>query len=223
MTSTLSPPRPPDLDRSTTDRPDLQPWRKRPLWNRFTPWQLVVMALAAIAPLTISGAIAARLAGALSTEAMIELALAAGENPGMITFGAMFLATPVQWLTGRTQVRVRKYFGIVFYLLALSNGAMFAIESGVDQALSEPLLVAGSAALAAAFPLFITSSRWSQRALGMPRWRLLHKLTYAVAFALVAHVVLIGDIGLGFVLIMSGFIARVPSIRLRLQRRGSSR
>ncbi len=181
------------------------------------------MALAAIPPLVIVGALVARMAGAITTEEMVEVALGAGENPGMITFGAMFLASPVQWLTGRTQVRVRKYLGIVFFLLGFSNGAMFAVESGVGGALSAPFLVAGTLALVAAVPLFLTSSRRSQRLLGMARWRLLHKLTYVVAVALVIHVLLTGDLGPGAVLIMIGFIARIPSMRRRLEGRGRSR
>lgn len=199
------------------------PWRRRPLWNRFTPLQLLVLTLAAIAPMIISGAIGAALLGVISTEAMIELALAAGENPGMITFGAMFLASPVQWLTGRSQVRVRKYLGIMFFVLALSNGAMFALETGLMAALSAPFLVAGTLAFALAVPLFGTSSRSSQRAMGMKRWRLLHKLTYGVAFALLAHVILIGDIGPGAVLITLGFIARIPVVRRWLSTRKAIR
>ena len=36
-----------------------------------------------------------------------------------------------QWLTDRSQVRVRKYLGIVFFMLALTtaNGVMFAIST----------------------------------------------------------------------------------------------
>jgi len=199
------------------------PWRRRPLWNRFTPLQLIVLTLATIAPMIITGAIGASLLGAISTEAMIELALAAGENPGMVTFGAMFLASPVQWLTGRSQVRVRKYLGIMFFVLALSNGAMFALETGLMAALSAPFLVAGTLAFALAVPLFGTSSRSSQRAMGMKRWRLLHKLTYGVAFALLAHVILIGDIGPGAVLITLGFIARIPVVRRWLSTRKAIR
>jgi DMSO/TMAO reductase YedYZ heme-binding membrane subunit len=154
---------------------------------------------------------------------MIQLALAAGENPGMITFGAMFAASPVQWLTGRSQVRVRKYLGIMFFLLALSNAAMFVIETGVIAALSSPFLIAGTIAFALATPLFLTSSRRSQRALGMKRWRTLHKLTYVIAAALLVHVILIGDIGPGAVLITLGFIGRIPAVRRWLTSRSDKR
>lgn len=188
------------------------------MWNRFTAAQLAVMGLAGIAPLYILAVLAAAVAGVIPETTMIEHALAAGENPGVITFGAMFLASPVQWITGRSQVRVRKYLGIVFYLLALSNGAMFMLEEGLGAMLSEPFLVAGTAALAVATPLFLTSSRWSQRAMGMRRWRHLHKLTYVVAAAVVAHVAMIGDLGLGSALILLGAIARVPFVRRRLTR-----
>lgn len=210
------------LDRSRPTHPSQRPgsnqapWRKRPLWNRFTPLQLFVLALATIAPLVIVGAIGAAVLGAISTELMMSLALAAGENPGMITFGAMFLASPVQWFTGRSQVRVRKYLGIVFFILALSNGAMFVLESGISAALSTPLLIAGTVAVALATPLFLTSSRWSQRSLGMKNWRRLHQLTYPLAIGLLAHVILVGDIGPGAAMITLGLIARIPALRRRI-------
>ena len=199
------------------------PARRRFVWNRFTALQLVVMALATVAPVVIAGSVFAVLAGLIPLATMVNVALAAGENPGMITFGAMFLASPVQWWTGQSQVRVRKYLGIIFFLLALSNGVMFAIETGVGAMLGAPLLVAGSLALALATPLFVTSGHWAQRRMGMRRWRLLHKATYLVAAALMAHVVLIGDIGLGFVLIALGFVARVPAAKRRIQRRAEDR
>jgi DMSO/TMAO reductase YedYZ heme-binding membrane subunit len=182
---------------------------------------LAVLGLATVAPVVIVAAIAGAIVGVISTEEMIDLALAAGENPGMITFGAMFLASPVQWLTGRSQIRVRKYLGIVFYLLALSNGAMFVIEEQVGAMLSEPLLVAGTAALALAAPLFVTSNRFSQRLIGMRNWRLLHRLTYVVAVALLGHVILVGDLGLGSALIALGFIARIPPVRRLLESRSN--
>lgn len=191
----------------------------RRVWNRFSLSQIIVMALASIAPAVILGAIALRLVGIMETEQMLEVALAAGENPGMLTFGAMFLASPIQWLTGRSQIRVRKFLGISFYALALSNGVMFVVERGVSLALSEPLLIAGSVAFALATPLFLTSSRSSQRLLGMARWRLLHRLTYVIAAALLAHVILIGDIGPGSVMIAIGFMARIPAARRWLENR----
>lgn len=218
-------------DTSQTRNPDrlaatsmtFRSWLKRPLWNRFTPLQLIVMALAAIAPIVIAGATAAALLGAISVEAMTDLVLAAGENPGMVTFGAMFLASPIQWLTGRSQVRVRKYLGIVFFLLALSNAAMFVLETGIGAVLAAPFLIAGTIALAVAVPLFLTSSRWAQRTMGMKRWRLLHKLTYVVAAGLLGHVILIGDIGPGAVMIALGFISRIPAIRRWITDLGAKR
>lgn len=157
---------------------------------------------------------------------MIELALGAGENPGTFTFAAMFLASPIQWLTGRSQVRIRKLLGIVFYGLAVNNFVMFLVERRIDSTgvMAEiggsPMLIAGLTALLLATPLFLTSSRWSQRFLGMRRWRLLHRLTYVVAVALVVHVLLIPDIGPDTVLLALGFTARVPAVRRRLQAKG---
>lgn len=197
------------------------PPRRKTLWNRFTPLQLVVLTLASIAPTVILAVLGLGAAGLLNADEVREVALGAGENPGMITFGAMFLATPIQWWTGRSQVRVRKFLGIVFFLLALSNGAMFVWESGFDRAFSRPLLVAGSLAVLIATPLFLTSSRMSQRMLGMRRWRLLHKLTYVVAVLLLVHVVLVGDVGLGALLITLGLAARTGPCREWIQGRGS--
>ena len=217
MTAILDRPQP--THRPEPTKPKQASWFKRPIWNRFTPLQLTVLTLATIAPLITIGAISAALLGAISIEAMMSLALAAGENPGMITFGAMLLASPVQWFTGRSQIRVRKYLGIVFFLLALSNGAMFVLESGLAATLGAPFLIAGTIAVALATPLFLTSSRWSQRSIGMKNWRRLHKLTYLVAVGLLTHVILIGDIGPGAIMISLGLIARVPAIRRRLAER----
>ncbi len=218
---------------ATLDRPTTEPapsrrgflravrtWLRQPRWRRFTAAQLAVLGAATVAPVMIVGLLVAGTTGLMSIEAMIELALAAGEEPGMFVFAAMFLASPVQWLTGRTQVRVRKYLGIVFFLLALSNGAMFVIETGVGAAFSAPFLVAGSLALLLSVPLFLTSSRWSQRALGLRRWRLLHKATYVIAVALLVHVVLIDGPGIAGIVILAGFLARVSPVRRWLERLG---
>ncbi len=227
MTSTLerptqSPPAQPTPTQSPRSTPQAS-WLKTPLWNRFTPLQCLTLAIAAIAPVLVAGNLLAGFMGLISTEAMIENVLAAGEEPGMFTFAAMLLASPVQWLTGRTQVRVRKALGIVFFLLGLANGAMFVLESSIANALSEPFLIAGTLALAIAAPLFVTSSRWSQRAMGMKRWRLLHKATYLVAAALVAHVALIGEIGVSGVMIALALALRVPPIRRAMERVGQGR
>lgn len=198
-------------------------WFKRPLWNRFTPLQLVVLTLATIAPLVIVGALGAGAIGIIPVDAMAELALAAGENPGMITFGAMFLASPMQWLTGRSQIRVRKYLGIVFFLLALSNAALFVLETGLLATVGAPFLIAGTIAVVLSAPLFLTSSRWAQRKMGMKNWRLLHKLTYLVAIGLLGHVILIGDIGPGAIMIALGLVARLPAVRRWISDRAQRR
>ena len=230
MTAVLSPPLP-DASASpkagpppptTSRRTRVRAWLRRPRWNRFTPLQLIVLTLATIAPLLVLGSIGAALLGFISVEAMIGFALIAAEDPGMITFGALLLASPVQWLTGRSQIRVRKYLGIVFFLLAITNGAMFVFEAGLAAAFGAPFLIAGTVALALALPLFLTSSRWSQRTMGMRRWRLLHRLTYVIAVALMAHALLMGEIGPGFVLITSALIARIPAVKRRLTRSSRS-
>ncbi|MEM7337741.1 MAG: ferric reductase-like transmembrane domain-containing protein [Actinomycetota bacterium] len=191
----------------------------RPVWRRFTPLQLLVIGAASWPPLVAVSATIAGALGAIDVDTMIDIALAAGENPGNIIFGAMFLASPVQWITGRSQVRVRRYLGLMFFVLGLLNGLMFVIETGIGAAFSQPFLIAGSIALLASVPLALTSPTWMQRAMGMRRWQLLHKLTYLVAAALMLHVLFIGEVGVGFFMIAAGFIARIPAVRRRLTRR----
>ena len=224
---------------TSTNRPETIPAAtsssSRALLRRRSSWlQLAVGGLALVAPAVIAVAALARLTGQITTDEMVELALGAGENPGTFTFAAMFLASPIQWLTGRSQVRIRKFLAVVFYGLAVNNVVMFIIERGQEADLQEqggllseiarsPFLLAGSVALLLATPLFLTSSRWSQRTLGMRKWRLLHRLTYVVAVALALHVLLIPDIGPDTILLAMGFIARIPAVRVRLVARGKKR
>lgn len=226
MTSTYAP--------GPTEASDPYPTPRAPSRRRSSWLQLAVGGLALVAPAVIVVAVLARLTGQITTGEMVELALGAGENPGTFTFAAMFLASPIQWLTGRSQVRIRKFLGIVFYGLAVNNFVMFIIERGQETVPQEqdgllaeiarsPFLLAGSVALLLATPLFLTSTRWSQRTLGMRRWRLLHRLTYVVAIALVLHVLLIPDIGPDTALLAMGFTARIPAVRRRLAARGQRR
>ena len=201
-----------------------------PALRKLSSWQRAVAGLALIAPVVIVSTVVARLIGLTTTEQMVEVALGAGENPGVLTFAAMFLASPIQWLTGRSQIRIRKFLGIVFFGLAVNNFTMFLIERRLEgdeglvaEIAGSPFLLAGIVALLLATPLFLTSTRWSQRTLGMRRWRMLHRLTYVIAVALLLHVLLIPDIGPDTVLLLLGFIARIPANRRRLEARGQRR
>ena len=211
-------------DRNHTDAALASTRRRRkswntPRWHRLSTLQLAVVALATVAPAVIFGALLLGAAGVLSADTVHDVALAAGEDPGMLTFGAMFLASPMQWWTGRSQLRVRKYLGIVFFALAVSNGAMFLWHDGASDLVREPMLIAGTVAVAFATPLFLTSSRASQRLMGMRRWRLLHKLTYVVAVALLVHVLLVPEPGPGMLMILAGFVARIPAVRRQIENR----
>jgi len=186
-------------------------------WRGLSAGQLVVVLVASVFPITIVVMVMGYPLGVFTSQQMHDVSLGAGEDPGMLVFGAMFLCSPVQWWTGRSQVQGRKILGIIFFVLALSNGAMFVFDSGWG-IFDEPLLAAGSIAVLLALPLFLTSNRRSQRGLGMRRWRSLHKLTYVVAVALVAHAVLIEEVVIGLLPILVGFVARVPQVRRWLLR-----
>lgn len=174
--------------------------------------------LAGIAMTTIAGAF-----GLISIAQMIDVALALGEEPGMFVFAAMLWCTPIQWLTKRTQVQVRKMLGILFAGYAAANFAMFVIEEGLIASLSSPFLVAGTFAMALSMPLLITSGRWAQRKMGMSNWRKLHKLTYVIAFALVLHVALVGEMGLSGALVLGALITRIPPIASTIGHLGRKR
>ncbi len=218
---TLTPSRPGPPPAMDEPDPGGAALRRRTRWRGFSGLQLAVLAGPTALVVGVAGAIAARTVGLIDTETMIAVALALGEDGGTLTFAAMLLASPVQWITGRSQVRVRKWLGILFFALAVSNGAMFVVESGFLAAFGAPFLVAGTIALLLSVPLFATSTRWSQRALGRRRWKALHRLTYVVAVALVAHLVLAGEPDIGATLIVVALALRLPPIRRRLLAVGS--
>lgn len=161
--------------------------------------------------------------GAISTNQMIDVSLALGEEPGMFVFAAMLWCTPVQWLVKRTQVPVRKMLGILFGGYAIANFAMFVIDEGLLASMSRPFLIAGTLAMLLSIPLLVTSGRWAQRTMGMKRWRKLHQLTYVVAFFLVLHVALIGEIGLSGVLILAALFTRIPPVANAIRALGGLR
>lgn len=184
---------------------------------------IVQRSIVALAALPLVGIVAITTAGAagwISTEMMVEISLALGEEPGMVVFAAMLWCSPIQWVVNRTQVPLRKMLGILFSGYAVSNFAMFVIERGLADSLSAPFLVAGTAAMLAAIPLLLTSGRWAQRRMGMQRWRSLHKLTYLVALALLLHVALIGEFMLSATIIAAALVARIKPIENALRRFG---
>ena len=210
--TTLLAPRPHD--------PSAPPRRVR---RSLSTTQRLVVAAATLPLLGIAGSVVAAIAGMVSTEQMVEVALALGEEPGMAVFAAMLWCSPVQWLVKRTQVPVRKILGMLFSGYAVSNFAMFVVEESLAASLSAPFLIAGTVAMVAAIPLLLTSGSWAQRTMGMRNWRTLHKLTYAVAVALVLHLVLIGEFSFPGLLIAIALVLRVPPIAAAVQRYGQRR
>lgn len=173
---------------------------------------LGVLALATLPLVGIVLTVVASALGIITIETMLDISLALGEEPGMLVFAAMLWCSPFQWFVKRTQVPLRKMLGITFGGYAISNFAMFVVERGLAATLSAPFLIAGTGALALSIPLLLTSGRWAQRKMGMRNWRILHKLTYLIAVALVLHVALVGETTVSAVLIAAALIARIPTI-----------
>lgn len=195
----------------------------RPQGRSLTPIQRLVVAAAALPLLGIAAIAAAGALGLIRTGVMVDLSLALGEDPGMVVFAAMLCCSPVQWYLKQTQVSVRKWLGILFSGYAAANFVMFVVDRGVAASVSAPFLVAGVVAAAATVPLLLTSGRWAQRAMGIRNWRMLHKLTYLIAVALVAHVALIGEIGLTGALVAIALATRLPGCAEVIRRAGERR
>lgn len=174
--------------------------------------QRIVVGLAALPLLGIGVASAAGALGLISSDLMVEISLALGEEPGMAVFAAVLWCSPIQWIVKRTQVPVRKMLGIMFSGYAVSNFAMFVVEEDLAASVSEPFLIAGSVAMVATIPLVLTSGRWAQRTMGIRNWRTLHKLTYLIAFALVLHLALVGEFSFFALAILAALAARIPTI-----------
>ncbi|MFO6419950.1 sulfite oxidase heme-binding subunit YedZ [Hylemonella sp. W303a] len=95
--------------------------------------------------------------------------------------------------------RLRRMLGLYVFFYALLHFlcyAVFDMGLGLDEEAwgailrdipKRPFILVGFAALLLLLPLALTSFNRAIRALGAPRWRMLHRLVYAVACLAVLH------------------------------------
>ncbi len=108
--------------------------------------------------------------------------------------------TPLRRYLGVNLLKFRRAIGVMAFVYVTAHllvwlvlDVQFLGQIWAD-ILKRPYITVGMAAFVLMVPLALTSNNWSVRRLG-PRWRQLHKLTYAVA--------LLG--GLHFVMLSKGF------------------
>ena len=117
---------------------------------------------------------------------------------GILSLVFLFVSlaiTPLRVLTGwNSLIAYRRALGLYgFAYAALHFGIYIAfdrmgsVSSTVEEIVSRRFLLVGFIALAIMLPLAVTSTNAMIRKLGPARWKLLHRLAYAVAILGVAH------------------------------------
>jgi methionine sulfoxide reductase heme-binding subunit len=151
------------------------------------------LVVATCAAVPVLGATAVALGGAIGlidghrTAAGI---VAFTEVPGVFLLAGVLWCTPLERLTGRSYRRRRRWLGLSFAACGVANLVAFLLEHPPAD-LGRPFAVAGVTAVVASIPLAVTSTGAAIRRLGIDRWRLLHRLTYVIAIAVIAHLWLV--------------------------------
>ncbi len=108
------------------------------------------------------------------------------EHPGVVVLSLMFMCSPLQRITLRSWVKVRKHLGIIFGLLALTNAGIF-YASNSRFSTAEMFVAAGALATIICVPLLATSFKPVKRWMGSAKWTKLHKLSYALPLLVGIH------------------------------------
>jgi sulfoxide reductase heme-binding subunit YedZ len=103
--------------------------------------------------------------------------------------------SPLRNLTGQNWlIRVRRLFGLfaffygaLHFLIYIWLDHIFDIPAMVQDIVRRPFILAGFTAFVSMIPLAATSTAWSIRLLGGPRWQAVHRLIYVTGIAAVIH------------------------------------
>ncbi len=123
-------------------------------------------------------------------------ALTRGTGDWVLRFLCLTLAvTPLrQWTRLSTLARLRRMLGLFTFFYAVLHFLCYAwLDMGFDAAAiardipKRPFALVGALALLLMVPLAATSFNRAIRALGAARWKMLHRLVYAVALLGVLH------------------------------------
>jgi methionine sulfoxide reductase heme-binding subunit len=112
------------------------------------------------------------------------------------TLGAVLSLTPLRVLFPRSALvnalnRHRRYIGVSACIYGLIHFSCHVLYQGdwddLLQSFSKPFVWFGLLGLSMLVLLALTSNNWSIRKLGGKRWKLLHRLAYVAAIALIYH------------------------------------
>jgi sulfoxide reductase heme-binding subunit YedZ len=166
---------------------------------------------------------------------------ALGPDPGKVLVDRLGLAalalllitlamTPLQRLSGwGGWLAVRRQLGLwcfAYVVLHLSAYAVFVLGLDGGQLLIDlrkrPYIFVGALAFLGLLALAVTSNRWSMRKLGR-RWKVLHRLVYAVLALVLLHMLWVVRADIEEWLIYAAFAAflmvlRIPGVLARLNR-----
>jgi sulfoxide reductase heme-binding subunit YedZ len=110
--------------------------------------------------------------------------------------GAVLSLTPLRVLFPRSAIvnalnRHRRYIGVSACIYGLIHFSCHALYQGdwddLLQSFAKPFIWFGLAGLSILVLLALTSNNWAVRKLGGKRWKLLHRLAYVAAVALIYH------------------------------------
>ncbi|KIN75174.1 Sulfoxide reductase heme-binding subunit YedZ [Sulfitobacter noctilucae] len=135
--------------------------------------------------------------------------------------------TPLRQYVGLNLIKFRRTIGVLaftYVTLHLLVWAFLDVQTlgrVVEDIIKRPYITIGMAGFVLLLPLALTSNNWSVRKLG-PRWRKLHKLTYAAVLLGGVHFIwLVKGIQLEPLLYMA-VILGLLSLRLRKPNRRAS-
>jgi methionine sulfoxide reductase heme-binding subunit len=112
------------------------------------------------------------------------------------TLGVVLSLTPLRVLFPHSAFvnalnRHRRYFGVSACIYGLIHFSCHVLYQGdwddLLQSFSKPFVWFGLIGLSILVLLALTSNNWSVRKLGGKRWKLLHRLAYVAAIALIYH------------------------------------
>ena len=104
----------------------------------------------------------------------------------------VLVITPLRRFTGLNFLRFRRAFGLLAFFYVCIHFAVYivldvqALTHVWADIVKRPYITVGFTAFVLMLPLAVTSNNWSVRRLG-PRWRRLHRLTYAIAVLGAVH------------------------------------
>jgi DMSO/TMAO reductase YedYZ heme-binding membrane subunit len=159
-------------------------------YRGLTGGEWLALAIAWLPPTFCAAIFAAYAAGVATAQHAQELALGVVEGPAVLVLALLLLCTPWGRLTGNNYRRRRKWFGLSFTFCAAANLLLFLLSHPFSD-MRQAFAILGTMALVLCLPLAATSTRAAMRKLGGRRWLQLHRLVYAVAVAVIAHLWLV--------------------------------